>query len=1315
MSTTDATPLLQSMQAIPPPRTTVDVPPPRRSSLRRRINPLLGIRNVDLEDRELYSGPQKGMDTSFYPHNRVDNRRYSALSFVFLSLGRQFFRSWTDWNYFNIYYLGLSISQFFSIFQVGFWFTYLGPLVFVVFLSMLKELYDDIKRWTQDRRINSATYKRIVVGRNGSIASDTISLADAQHMSVRSGGATAGTVTAATFLDDGRSGAAAADTAASAMPSRTHRSGSLAVSVDRDGSMAGSDTGLPLFRSRSASSFSAPVFPMEEVDIASADIQVGMLLHVKANQRIPADLVLLQTSEVTGTCFVRTDQLDGETDWKLRFPAKCTGKKSHAEIASTPMLMYAEKPSTAIDKFTGTLTLDGQDTEGLGARNMLWCGCTVTAGSVIGLVVYTGTDTRIAMNQQQPKPKSGLVDSELNRVSLMCFGLLLVMSFGLVLQQYVQIAFSASAFVIYLMRFQILLSTIVPISMRINIDVARFWYTLAINKDSKLQGIQVRNTDIPEELGRIRFLFSDKTGTLTRNVMEFRELHVAEDLCVEHSSTEEIAHALSLFIPMLSAQVSAAGGGAHAGSLFSPASGSGGMRQRASSATRLSAAPMASPATRSNDAVLGFGNKQAGIIGNAMLMLALCNNVTPVTDADTGVVSFQAASPDEIAMVEFAASVGIRLAKRTLEGTTEDSEGEIELHTNFSEASVLTYDILKTFPFSSERKSMGIILREKWGQRRTWFYMKGADTRMNEVLAQNEEWLRERCDQMAAKGRRTLVFGFRELKQEELELFLKRLKTAEASKVAREQNVETVMRDLLERNLRIGCATGVEDRLQENVIETLERLRSSGVRIWMLTGDKVETARCIAMSTKLVAPDCPIESLVCQSIDELRDILFKLKGESPQGRMSSEADLAVGFLDTNGTPSSALIIDGKSLEYCLKHPDLREAFVEVATRAPAVVVARCSPTQKAEVVKLVIEYSDRMNEDGSSSPTPSQQASTTDVGSCKHAPMDVGGDRGLYADVTTDNGMLKKPNNAPRPSFAQRVTRFCQAPTKLVVRTAAIGDGGNDVSMILSAHVGIGVEGKEGKQASLAADFSIVRFCDVDRLLTWHGRNAYQSTCQLAQLVLHRGIIFAVVQAVFSMMFRGCTMPVFNSFMILMYPTFLTAAPIFGIVLNEDCREQDVDLFPEHYKRLFKSRSLNTRSFLSWVWVSFFQGGVMMIISLRFFGNEFFRVVTIAFTALLATEYIVVAWSLNYRILWVQGKQGKIGIFFVSILLSLACYAAMVFFFPNTIDRDYVMTSEFWILLLLVTAISVIPPAVIWALGRCLTERLSKPRLGYAR
>jgi len=247
--------------------------------------------------------------------------------------------------------------------------------------------------------------------------------------------------------------------------------------------------------------------------------------------------------------------------------------------------------------------------------------------------------------------------------------------------------------------------------------------------------------------------------------------------------------------------------------------------------------------------------------------------------------------------------------------------------------------------------------------------------------------------------------------------------------------------------------------------------------------------------------------------------------------------------------------------------------------------------------------------------------------------------------------------------------------------------------------VGIGVEGVEGKQASMAADFSILKFAHCLRLVTWHGRNAYKRSCHLSQFIMHRGIVYAVVQSVFSLIFAGTTMSVFNGYLLMGYATVFTMAPVFSLVLDEDHREDDVSEFPQLYKELLKSRAMNTRSFLQWLWVSFFQGGTMMTITLVIITDELFQMVSIVYTALLITELTIVAGAMNFRILWKQ-RRLHVALFIAAEVFSLLCFFAAALLLPDTFDKNFFFSLRFVRLTTIVCVGSIGPIFILWLIGR---------------
>ena len=228
-------------------------------------------------------------------------------------------------------------------------------------------------------------------------------------------------------------------------------------------------------------------------------------------------------------------------------------------------------------------------------------------------------------------------------------------------------------------------------------------------------------------------------------------------------------------------------------------------------------------------------------VRDAVIALATCHNVTPVTN-DDGSVTYQASSPDEVAIVKWTESVGLTLTSRDRTSMTLQS----------SSGHTLTFDILAVFPFTSESKRMGIIVRDR-SSGQTTFVQKGADVVMSKIVQKND-WLDEECGNMAREGLRTLVLGRKRLSDEAYADFDKRYRAAQlATGEDRPQALQKVVSDCLEVELELLALTGVEDKLQEDVKSTLELLRNAGLKIWMLTGDKIETATNIAVSSKLVA------------------------------------------------------------------------------------------------------------------------------------------------------------------------------------------------------------------------------------------------------------------------------------------------------------------------------------------------------------------------------------------------------------------------------------------------------------------------------
>jgi phospholipid-translocating ATPase len=244
-------------------------------------------------------------------------------------------------------------------------------------------------------------------------------------------------------------------------------------------------------------------------------------------------------------------------------------------------------------------------------------------------------------------------------------------------------------------------------------------------------------------------------------------------------------------------------------------------------------------------------------VRDLVLALAICHNVTPIHEVSPSgekVTTYQASSPDEIAIVEWTEAVGLKLVHR--------DRVSIVLASTTSKQEVVRVHILNIFPFTSESKRMGILVKFSQSKDDTsptvddnseiWFFQKGADTVMSKLVLPSD-WLDEETENMAREGLRTLVVGRRRVSPAQYFEFSQKFAETSLALHNRDALLAEVVKNHLERDLELLGITGVEDKLQQDVKHSLELLRNAGIKIWMLTGDKVETARCVAVSAKLVS------------------------------------------------------------------------------------------------------------------------------------------------------------------------------------------------------------------------------------------------------------------------------------------------------------------------------------------------------------------------------------------------------------------------------------------------------------------------------
>ena len=646
--------------------------------------------------------------------NKEENNKYNIFTFLPIVLFNQFKQ------FGNLFYLLMSISQFFPDLKVGFLFTYISPLSFVVCVSMAKEAIDDISRRVQDKKTNSGKVQVLILSPESK--------------------------------------------------------------------------------------------KVESIEKPASDLKIGDIIELQQNCRVPADIIVLKTfnDSKDNQAFIRTDQLDGETDWKLRKAPGITQEMEELHFFQSNAYALCNPPSKLIYEFEGAIYF-GKKKEALNLENTMWASTVVASKKVIGLVIYTGKETRARMNSSSPKMKIGVLDQELNKSNKYLFFIMLILS---------SIMASAkgfdSNFFYNLIKYIVLFCAIISISLRVNLDISKTYFSYVINRDPSIPETIARNSMIPEELGRISYVFSDKTGTLTKNEMIFKKLALESE-----QYSEERLYELKEILSDECKQYNAP--------LLDI------LTLRLKNQNDQIQENLLDQTLKTNANKIRRQKKR--IIRDAISSMVLCNNVTPVFEDDQKTkVTYQASSPDEVALVKFAETLDMRLFNRTdKEITIKDTAGNIE-----------EFEVLANFPFSSDTKRMGIILKNKT-HGHIIFYLKGAENvMMKRVMKEYEYFIKENAENLATKGLRTLVLTQKLISQDEFNKWYEDYSQALTSMENRKEKIQNVV-SKLEHNMEFLCVTGVEDLLQDEVAITIDNLRNAGMKTWILTGDKVETETCISI------------------------------------------------------------------------------------------------------------------------------------------------------------------------------------------------------------------------------------------------------------------------------------------------------------------------------------------------------------------------------------------------------------------------------------------------------------------------------------
>jgi len=1194
------------------------------------------------------------------------------------------------------------------------------------------------------------------------------------------------------------------------------------------------------------------------VPMASGDLQVGNIIRVKKNDMVPADILFLGSSLPQGHCFIDKANLNGETklevyssirETRYMFPTLNDDNPSQdvvQEYLSLPPLedlqnidlqVRYEPPNKKFDSFFGTLSLQipGAPTRfeiSVNGHSLLMRETNLkNTDCIYGLVVYTGNDTKIqrsSLEGEKPRVKQSKI---MRRVStylrvMLLIQMLLCIAGGIAAgawsyehtedwyMRYTNHSKSGAVVTAVLAFFTwfINLSQMVPISLIVSAEMVKFIMSRFITQDVTLYHPPIRkaarcnSSTIHEDLGLIDYVFSDKTGTLTQNKMEFRFASLATD--DEFGSREtEIAKA----VKERNREIEERKKGTYKPPTFTrwtklvtpfvprrtPSKDPKDDYDVDCCVTKcpkccwscwlnpkVEDEPIEEAAANTNcfskeerqqllRALYGKSDgtpaweRRRQYLHTYMLHMALSNTVKPFIEK--GELQFQPESAEELAMVRFARDCGYtKLPDKDEREKTEEEkrsrantfvkitpfvEQDGEFVPDESRAVIHRYVFLACLGFTSARARVTVIYEEE-ESKQILCMIKGQDTTVMPFFPpfdmERKERLLTTLNTLGSNGLRTLIAGHKvqtpEWWYDQWSAKYIALKEDAALDDETRKQKEYEMFEEIEKSVGfefLGCI-GMEDQLQPLVPETIRDCLRAGIRVWMITGDKVETARNIALACNLIDADMQPQIPSAGDIKDLSSAvanarLIEITGDWAKFAVD-EKELTMLFNEMDATEGDKKE-DGRveistiwTLLNTMHMPVNEDHFRQILTEETKGngdsldlnqfidVMRRLAPSRyeavrfdideglrrfnriedhEAYPISLIISRDAFMtlfpgkrepSESVASRRSPDEKAST---------PSEEDLER-LRADFFSLASVAKSVVFArAQPAMKKKMVTEIMARYPNAI-TLAIGDGANDTDMITAAHIGVGIAGVEGTAAANSADYALGTFRMLHTLLFVHGFWSYRRISILVCFIFYKAALIAILQYLFGFYSGFSGQQFFNDSIYQLYNVMFTALPIISLaVLDKQLPRNSCEDNPMVFASQ-KGVVFNALVFASWIFRSFSHAIILFFFALL--GTSWNNVVhsdgqvsdlwffstTVFFATALLPTFLIFTLMLSVNIFHIIAFLCSI----VSIFLVITIINTEAFFGIDTeitgVVYQMYMSPVFWLTLALSIAVPMI-------------------------
>ena len=943
------------------------------------------------------------------------------------------------------------------------------------------------------------------------------------------------------------------------------------------------------------------------VNKKAEEIKIGQLIKIQKNQPIPCDIILIDSFNTDGTCYVETSSLDGERDLKEKLSTRITigiydqinhthkysfqntnGFGNESDITSVSGEITCNKPNPDFNKLHGKMTVifegkangnnnnnnnntNNNDNKNntkidgsvnLSSKNLILKGSVLKHTPwIIGISIATGIENKIFLHSKSTRIKTSTLEKQMNYYLLGIFIFQLTLCGVCALVHLRELNTHLAFHELYVpsniskqMRcvanyftYFLLFNTLIPISLIVTIEIVKVMQGLFIRWDCQMYSFvykvftRPKSVSLNEELGNVNCIFSDKTGTLTCNKMQFKYCVIGYSIYEYKCKHFENPNSSIISMP-------------------SPNTGN----DQGHNNIEIN------PFTKGffSDVITSHNNmlieEELTVIKEYWTALATAHEVMCSEHLnDKGEYDYSGVSSDEVELVKTASEQGFVYVSsiHSLANTKKCVKIGNTLH---------EYEVLHVLKFSSERRRMGIILKDKEGVIK--LYMKGADCEIKKRLNQTclvdpgVQLSLTNIDMLSSYGYRTLLVAYKTISQDEYALWNESLTRSECDSIKREELVEQCY-EQIESDLIFLGATMVEDKLQAKVPETVSHLRKADIKIWVLTGDKESTAENIARMTNLINDHCKVFTISSLTEDEkqlYKRALFK-PGMSNDQTISRElfkfiTEYETYQQDVFGENDSCLFPfvsknNNNNINNSIHHNGNTNNLLQSHRNNNGVLPFNVrhynsnymSEQNSNSYNNLIV--ANNLSSFINHSFLPRQLATKNAI-----KPFCLLVEAKILSKIFLSKEQTKrfldialKANSVVcfrvSPIQKSQIVKAVKAHDSSLI-SLAIGDGENDVAMIKEAHIGIGVYGEEGMRAIQASDFSIGEFRYLERLLFVHGRVNYKRTGQMIIYFFYKNFVFTIVHFYFAFHCLNSGQTIIDDWFISLYNLVFTSVPL---------------------------------------------------------------------------------------------------------------------------------------------------------------------------